>query len=278
MDTGPSMRACAPAIRPRRSYADVMDSAKGWAGTIRFNDKLWAQFQDFYARPDTFSLGVCNGCQVRSCGVGYGLSWEAWAGQPGSAAAGGGGASECAVRAAIAGPCHGALLSSRPRSARHPAPSRPPQLMALLGWVPATGAAEPAGHLADAEQPRFVHNASGRFESRWTMVRIEDGSPAIMLKVRWVVEWFVPACAARCLFLRCPPGWHASCCWPGAMQWCALAEHSMPAAVPLYSCAPSRCCCVPAHRRTWAARRLACGARTARAAHTSPRMRSSSAC
>lgn len=43
--------------------------------------------------------------------------------------------------------------------------------MALLGWVPATGAAEPAGHLADTEQPRFVHNASGRFESRWSMVR-----------------------------------------------------------------------------------------------------------
>lgn len=41
-----------------------MDSAKGWAGTIRFNDRLWQQFQAFYARPDTFSLGVCNGCQV----------------------------------------------------------------------------------------------------------------------------------------------------------------------------------------------------------------------
>lgn len=49
------------------------------------------------------------------------------------------------------------------------------QLMALLGWVPATGAAEPAGHLADTEQPRFVHNSSGRFESRWAMVRPEAG-------------------------------------------------------------------------------------------------------
>lgn len=99
------------------SYADVMDSAKGWAGTIRFNENLWAQFQAFYARPDTFSLGVCNGCQ----------------------------------------------------------------LMALLGWVPATGGAD-APLLPDAAQPRFVHNASGRFESRWVMVSIDDSTPAIMLK------------------------------------------------------------------------------------------------
>ena len=46
------------------SYADVLDSAKGWAGVIRFNDGLRAQFNAFYNRPDTFSLGVCNGCQL----------------------------------------------------------------------------------------------------------------------------------------------------------------------------------------------------------------------
>jgi phosphoribosylformylglycinamidine synthase len=46
------------------SYADVLESAKGWAGTIRFNDGLWSQFQAFASRPDTFSLGVCNGCQL----------------------------------------------------------------------------------------------------------------------------------------------------------------------------------------------------------------------
>ncbi|GLJ28241.1 hypothetical protein SUGI_0554860 [Cryptomeria japonica] len=46
------------------SYADVLDSAKGWAATIRFNDSLLQQFQEFYERPDTFSLGVCNGCQL----------------------------------------------------------------------------------------------------------------------------------------------------------------------------------------------------------------------
>jgi len=46
------------------SYADVLDSAKGWAGAIRFSKKLSEQFERFYKRPDTFSLGVCNGCQL----------------------------------------------------------------------------------------------------------------------------------------------------------------------------------------------------------------------
>ncbi|WIA34688.1 hypothetical protein OEZ86_013001 [Tetradesmus obliquus] len=101
------------------SYADVLDSAKGWAGTIRFNDKVLQQFQDFYNRPDTFSLGICNGCQ----------------------------------------------------------------LMALLGWVPATAAKEGgvAAQLQDLQQPRFVHNKSGRFESRWINVQIADDSPSLWL-------------------------------------------------------------------------------------------------
>lgn len=46
------------------SYADVLDSGKGWAGTIRFSKKLLEQFQEFYDRDGTFSLGVCNGCQL----------------------------------------------------------------------------------------------------------------------------------------------------------------------------------------------------------------------
>lgn len=46
------------------SYADVLDSAKGWAGVIRFNKKLRMMFDKFYDRSDTFSLGVCNGCQL----------------------------------------------------------------------------------------------------------------------------------------------------------------------------------------------------------------------
>lgn len=94
------------------SYADVMDSAKGWAATIRFNESLRAQFDAFYNRPDTFSLGICNGCQ----------------------------------------------------------------LMALLGWIPAIG-----GVFDDDIQPRFIHNESGRFESRWSNVQIQK-SPAVMLQ------------------------------------------------------------------------------------------------
>ncbi|MBM4137148.1 MAG: phosphoribosylformylglycinamidine synthase, partial [Nitrospira sp.] len=59
------------------SYADVLDSAKGWAGVIRFNKSLYEQFQRFYERPDTFSLGVCNGCQLMAL-----LGWVPWRGIP----------------------------------------------------------------------------------------------------------------------------------------------------------------------------------------------------
>jgi phosphoribosylformylglycinamidine synthase len=92
------------------SYADVMDSAKGWAGLIKFNPGLLEQFQRFYSRPDTFSLGVCNGCQ----------------------------------------------------------------LMALLGWVPWEG-------ISIEDQPRFVRNESGKFESRFVAVKVQP-SPAMMLR------------------------------------------------------------------------------------------------
>ncbi|MFC1954752.1 phosphoribosylformylglycinamidine synthase [Chloroflexota bacterium] len=46
------------------SYADVLDPAKGWAGIIRFNSRLRKMFDNFFNRPDTFSLGICNGCQL----------------------------------------------------------------------------------------------------------------------------------------------------------------------------------------------------------------------
>ncbi|SHO48099.1 phosphoribosylformylglycinamidine synthase [Desulfopila aestuarii] len=92
------------------SYADVPESAKGWAATIRFNDRLQKMFRDFYTRPDTFTLGICNGCQ----------------------------------------------------------------LFGLLGWVPELD-------IPAEQQPRFVRNRSGRFESRWTSVKIEK-SPAMMLQ------------------------------------------------------------------------------------------------
>jgi phosphoribosylformylglycinamidine synthase len=91
------------------SFADVMDSAKGWAGVIKYNRRVLEQMEAFKLRDNTFSLGICNGCQ----------------------------------------------------------------LMALLGWVPGEG-------LPGERQPRFVHNRSGRFESRFSTVRIES-SPSIML-------------------------------------------------------------------------------------------------
>ncbi|SER32534.1 phosphoribosylformylglycinamidine synthase [Faunimonas pinastri] len=92
------------------AFMDVFDSGKGWAGTIRFNDRLRSMFDAFYDRPDTLSLGACNGCQ----------------------------------------------------------------LMALLGWIPEKG-------VPDSRQPRFIRNKSGRFESRWSRVKVQP-SPAVHLK------------------------------------------------------------------------------------------------
>ncbi|MEE8419242.1 MAG: phosphoribosylformylglycinamidine synthase, partial [Dehalococcoidales bacterium] len=46
------------------SYGDVLGPAKGWASTIRFNPRLREMFDRFFNRPDTFSLGICNGCQL----------------------------------------------------------------------------------------------------------------------------------------------------------------------------------------------------------------------
>ena len=121
------------------SYADVLDSAKGWAGGIRGNAGLAAQFADFRAREDTWSLGVCNGCQLMAL-----LGWvPGGAGAEGEAAASGGGAAAAAATAAGA----------------------PPSL------------ARPAG----PAQPRFTHNESGRFESRWSHVAVLD-SPAVLLE------------------------------------------------------------------------------------------------
>ncbi len=48
------------------SYGDVLGAGEGWAKSILFNDKLRKEFQNFFGRPDTLSLGVCNGCQMLS--------------------------------------------------------------------------------------------------------------------------------------------------------------------------------------------------------------------
>ena len=46
------------------SNSDVLGSAKGWAGAFLFNPKAKAALDAFYARKDTLSLGICNGCQL----------------------------------------------------------------------------------------------------------------------------------------------------------------------------------------------------------------------
>ncbi len=46
------------------SYGDVLGAGEGWAKSILFNPVARAQFADFFARSDTFTLGSCNGCQM----------------------------------------------------------------------------------------------------------------------------------------------------------------------------------------------------------------------
>jgi phosphoribosylformylglycinamidine synthase len=46
------------------SYGDVLGAGEGWAKTILFNARARDQFAAFFARPDTFTLGSCNGCQM----------------------------------------------------------------------------------------------------------------------------------------------------------------------------------------------------------------------
>jgi len=48
------------------SYGDVLGAGAGWARGILFNDELREQFSRFFARTDSFALGVCNGCQMLS--------------------------------------------------------------------------------------------------------------------------------------------------------------------------------------------------------------------
>jgi phosphoribosylformylglycinamidine synthase len=48
------------------SYGDVLGAGEGWAKSILFNERLRAGFSEFFSRPDTFTLGVCNGCQMVS--------------------------------------------------------------------------------------------------------------------------------------------------------------------------------------------------------------------
>lgn len=60
------------------SYGDVLGAGSGWARSILFNANLKEMFAKFFARPDTFSLGVCNGCQMLSQLKGIIPGAEAW--------------------------------------------------------------------------------------------------------------------------------------------------------------------------------------------------------
>jgi phosphoribosylformylglycinamidine synthase len=48
------------------SYGDVLGAGSGWARSILYSARLAKEFQTFFERPDTFTLGVCNGCQMVS--------------------------------------------------------------------------------------------------------------------------------------------------------------------------------------------------------------------
>ena len=61
------------------SNSDVLGSAKGWAGAFLYNPKAKAALNNFYARPDTLSLGVCNGCQLM---MELGLVYRDWIDHP----------------------------------------------------------------------------------------------------------------------------------------------------------------------------------------------------
>ncbi|KAJ5851719.1 uncharacterized protein N7529_011104 [Penicillium soppii] len=64
------------------SYGDVLGAGQGWAKSVLLHENTRKEFQDFFERPDTFALGVCNGCQFLSRvkdlipGAGYWPSFE----------------------------------------------------------------------------------------------------------------------------------------------------------------------------------------------------------
>ena len=60
------------------SYGDVLGAGEGWARSILFNERLSAMFADYFARPDVFALGVCNGCQMLAALAGMIPGAEHW--------------------------------------------------------------------------------------------------------------------------------------------------------------------------------------------------------
>jgi phosphoribosylformylglycinamidine synthase len=60
------------------SYGDTLGAGEGWARSILFNPMLAEQFAAFFARPDGFALGVCNGCQMMAALAALIPGAEAW--------------------------------------------------------------------------------------------------------------------------------------------------------------------------------------------------------
>ncbi len=60
------------------TYGDTLGAGEGWARSILFNPALSEQFKAFFARPDTFALGVCNGCQMMAALASIIPGAEAW--------------------------------------------------------------------------------------------------------------------------------------------------------------------------------------------------------
>ena len=46
------------------TFSDVLGAGTGWYSMIQYNKSLKEQFQRFYEREDSFSIGICNGCQL----------------------------------------------------------------------------------------------------------------------------------------------------------------------------------------------------------------------
>ena len=137
------------------SYADVNDSAKGWAGVIKFHPTLLQQFASFRQRSDTFSLGVCNGAQLMAL-----LGWVPFED----------GRIPQQVHIAVdnldqhlSGSKH-SLLGDKEEEQTHQHQREQQEDVVL-----------------PEQQPRFVHNTSGRFESRWSTVTVLP-SPSVLLR------------------------------------------------------------------------------------------------
>ncbi|HHV19931.1 MAG TPA: phosphoribosylformylglycinamidine synthase, partial [Propionibacterium sp.] len=60
------------------SYGDTLGAGEGWARSVLHNPRLTEAFAGFFARPDTFGLGICNGCQMFGALAGLIPGAEAW--------------------------------------------------------------------------------------------------------------------------------------------------------------------------------------------------------